>query len=339
MLQACDVPLSDRYDLAMFDLDGVLYVGDRAVPGAAAAVGRARAAGMRVAFVTNNASRPLLAVAERLQRLGIDAGVADVVTSAQAAARVLRERLGPGARVHVLGGSGLIEALRAESLEPAQDYDGVQAIVSGYGPDVLWRDVMQAAVRIRDGLWWVASNADLTIPTDFGLAPGHGVQVRMLEQFSGVTPVIAGKPAPPLLQETIRRVGGHRPLMVGDRLDTDIEGAQQVAVDSLLVLTGVTGLTELVGAPPHRRPTYLAPDLGGLDEAQPDVVVRGDLVACGGWQATARGDRLVVAGTGAVADWWRAVAVAGWRHLDDRGACVDVTGLDPPGRSAPVSAR
>ena len=105
-----------------------------------------------------------------------------------------------------------------------------------------------AAVLIRDGLPYVASNTDGSVPTEFGLAPGHGALVRLISEFAGVEPVVAGKPSRPLLDETIRRVGGERPLMVGDRLDTDIEGAYRIGVDSLLVLTGVTGLEELAAA-------------------------------------------------------------------------------------------
>ena len=139
--------------------------------------------------------------------------------------------------------------------------------MTGYGPDVLWRDVMRAAVRVRDGLPWVASNTDYTIPTAYGVAPGHGVLVQMPQRVLGRRsrwwPASRRRP---LLDETVRRVGGERPLMVGDRLDTDIEGATNAGVDSLLVLTGVTGLAELVAADPEERPTYLAADLAGLLE-------------------------------------------------------------------------
>ena len=147
-------------------------------------------------------------------------------------------------------------------------------MVSGYGPDVLWRDIMRVAVRVRDGLPWMASNADLTIPTAFGTAPGHGVLVGVLRDFSGVEPVVAGKPERPLLDETIRRVGGERPLMVGDRLDTDIDGALNVGCDSLLVMTGVTGLGELVAVPAGHRPTYVAADLGGPARGAPGAGAR-----------------------------------------------------------------
>ena len=196
MLGSSTVPLCEAHDLAMLDLDGVVYVSGRAVAGAPEAIAAARDAGLRVAFVTNNASRPPEAVAEKLVHLGVPAWNEDVVTSAQAAARILAARLPPESRVLMLGAEGLGRALVEEALVPVRSLDEgeVAAVVSGYGPDVLWRDIMRAAVRIRDGLWWVATNTDLTIPTSYGLAPGHGVQVRMLEQFSGVTPEVAGKP-------------------------------------------------------------------------------------------------------------------------------------------------
>ena len=129
----------------------------------------------------------------------------------------------------------------------------MRALCTGYGPEVLWRDIMRAAVLVRDGLPWVASNTDMSIPTDFGIAPGHGVLVDMLSRFSGVTPASGREARATALEETIRRVGGSRPLMVGDRLDTDIEGAHNVGVDSLLVLTGVSGLHDLASALPNRN--------------------------------------------------------------------------------------
>ena len=180
---------------------------------------------------------------------------------------MLSERLGAGARVVVLGGRGLADAVAEAGLVQVGVEDEAEAVVTGYGPDVLWGQIMRAAVRIQDGLWWVASNTDLTFPTTFGVAPGHGVLVETLRRFTGVEPVVAGKPARPLLDETVRRCGGERPLMVGDRLDTDIEGAHAAGVDSLLVMTGVTGLAELVAAGPGLRPTYISADLGGLRRA------------------------------------------------------------------------
>jgi len=323
-------PLDQRYDLAMLDLDGVVYVGPDAVPGAPAHVAAARQAGMRVAFITNNAARTPQTVAEHLRELGVDAEDADVVTSAQAAARLLADRLGEGGRVAVLGAEGLEEAVVEAGLTPVHVEDDADAVVTGYGPEVRWRHIMRAAVRIRDGLWWVASNNDLTIPTAFGVAPGHGVLVETVRRFSGVDPVVAGKPARPLIDETVRRCGGERPLMVGDRLDTDIAGAHASGVDSLLVLTGVTGLRELVAARPEERPTYLSRDLAGLSHEHPVPEVGDETVNLGGWTASLEDGRLHVDGSGETDDWWRVVAVAAWRHLDETGEPVGTSGVEPP---------
>ena len=139
-----------------------------------------------------------------------------------------------------------------------------------------------------------------------------------------------GKPSRPLLDETVRRVGGDRPLMVGDRLDTDIEGAVNAGIDSLLVLTGVTGLPELVAARPGERPTYLSVDLGGLSAAHPEVALREGTATCGGWTAGCDEGRLTVSGAGAADDWWRVAAQAGWAYADASGQHVATDGLQPP---------
>ncbi|TNM50279.1 HAD-IIA family hydrolase [Nocardioides albidus] len=318
----------------MLDLDGVVYIGQEAVAGASAHIEQARDAGMRVAFITNNASRAAAVVAEHLRTLGVPARTPDVVTSAQAAARLLADRFGAGSPVVCLGGPGLHAALEEAGLEPVDAEADAVAAVSGYGPDLRWREIMHVAVRIRDGLPWVASNTDHTIPTTYGVAPGHGVLVEMLERFTGITPQVAGKPARPLLDETIRRVGGRRPLMVGDRLDTDIEGARNAEVDSLLVLTGVTGLAELVAARPQERPTYLAADLGGLTDTHRAPGRDETGWHLGGWSGRVEGGRLVVEQTEAAPaldDWWRVVAVASWEHQDRTGAVPDITAARVPG--------
>ena len=330
MLSSSSSALCDAYDLAMLDLDGVVYVGPDAVPGAAEHLAAAREAGMGVAFITNNASRPPDAVATHLSDLGVPATVDDVVTSAQAAAAVLAERLGKGAPVVLLGGVGLEVALAERGLRAVGVDDEAEAVVSGYGPDVRWGDIMRAAVRIRDGLWWVASNTDGTIPTPFGVAPGHGVLVDTVRRFAGVEPVVAGKPERPLLDETVRRMGGERPLMVGDRLDTDIAGAHRVGVDSLLVLTGVSGLEELVAATPDERPTYVGLDLRALSQPQPAPEQEGGVWVLSDQRAEVVDGALQVTGEGEPADWWRVVAAAGWAWLDETGRAADTNGLAAP---------
>jgi glycerol 3-phosphatase-2 len=234
--------------------------------------------------------------------------------------------------VVVLGAAGLEEALVEAGLTPCRvDADDAVAIVTGYGPDVVWRDIMVAAVRIRKGLAWVASNTDLTLPTADGPAPGHGVLVELLSRFSGVEPSVAGKPRRPLLDETVRRLGGERPLMIGDRLDTDIAGGHEAGVDSLLVLTGVTGLADLVAATPELRPTYLSRDLRGLLDPHPEPPTpAGGVTELGGWQARIDDGRVAIDGDGGADDWWRTVAVAAWDHLDRTGDAPDPGGLVPP---------
>ncbi len=343
MLGSSDQSLWDAYDVAMLDLDGVVYIGRDAVPGAPGHLARAREAGMHLAYVTNNASRPPSRVAAHLRDLGIEVEDDDVVTSAQAAARVLSEQLDDGAAVFLVGGEGLEVALREQGLEPVQDStlpDGSRpaAVVSGFHGDLRWSTVIAGAILVREGLPWVASNTDLTVPTPLGPGPGNGALVGVVARFAEREPVVAGKPEPPLFEETLRRVGGSRPLVVGDRLDTDIEGANRTGYDSLLVMTGVTGLRELVAAGAESRPTYVAADLGALARPQPPVEAGADThdeaddgtVRSGGWTARVQDGRLVVSGEGDVDAWWRVVSVAGWAHLDASGEPADTQDLNPP---------
>ena len=336
MLEPCETPLWDRYDVAMLDLDGVVYIGPDAVPGAPEHLGKASAAGMHLAYVTNNAARPPAVVAEHLVELGIPVDAADVVNSAQAAATMLSEQLSEGSPVFVIGGEGLFVALEEATLRPVQAIDEEPvAVVSGYHPDLAWRTVIDGAILVRRGLPWVATNTDLTVPTPQGPGPGNGVIVDAVARFAEREPVVAGKPKPPLFEETLRRVGGEHPLVVGDRLDTDIEGAVSTGYDSLLVMTGVTGLEQLVRARADRRPTYLSADLAGLGRPHPVPDVDGDRVTLGGWTATVDGDDLRVEGDGETDDWWRVVAVAAWRHLDATDRPVDVDAVTAPSSVAP----
>ncbi|WP_238997771.1 HAD-IIA family hydrolase [Nocardioides limicola] len=334
-LHTCEEPLAARYDLTMLDLDGVVYIGSAAVPGVAGQLARAASLGTRLAYVTNNASRSAQTVAEHLASLGLPAVASQVVTSPQAAARQVLQRFPPGSPVAVLGGPGIAAALLEAGLRPvAVTAAEAVAVVTGYGPEVVWSDVVTAAQRIRQGLAWFAANADLTFPTPQGLAPGHGALVALLADFTGVAPVVAGKPEPALLEEVIHRHGGRRPLMVGDRLDTDILGARRAGVDALLVLTGVTGLAELVAADPAERPTYISTTLAGLGETHPAPVLQGGGWSLGGWFTEVQEGRLTVTGQGPASDWWRCVATASWTWRDRHGRTVDTAGVEPPGTVA-----
>lgn len=321
-LGSCDRPLAQAYDAALYDLDGVLYVGGDVVEHAAASVAAAAGAGMRRAFVTNNASRRPAAVAAHLTELGIPAEAADVVTSAQAAVRMLRERLPAGVQVLVVGTAGLVEEVAAAGFVPTREAGpDVRAVVQGYGPDTGWSQLAEASVALRAGAVWIAANTDSTLPSPRGPLPGNGALVAALQVATGREPLVAGKPAPALHLESVKRVGAQRPLVVGDRLDTDVLGAVRGGADSLLVLTGVADAHAAVMAPTGMRPTYVAWDLRGLLAPQPPAVVTGAQARCDKASALWRDGHLTVEGAGTAA--LRAACALGW-WCADRGRAVDV---------------
>lgn len=326
-LSASEEPLCEAYDVALLDLDGVVYVGDKAVVHAPESLAQAAEHGMHLAYVTNNASRPPWAIAHHLRDLGLN-GVdeSDVVTSAQAAARLVARQVPPSGRVLVVGGDGLIEALEEHGLTPVGSLDEAPvAVVQGFAPDLDWKQLAQGTFAVRAGLPWIASNMDLTFPTPRGGAPGNGSFVRLIAGITGRKPDVAGKPQPPLFEETLLRVGGQRPLVVGDRLDTDILGAELAGLDSLLVLTGVTDLAALVHT--RHRPKYVAVDLRGLLGPQPPVVVRGDNAVCGSVRIHHEFGRVrpqETAGTDAN-ELLRAVVALAWHYLDRGGDALDIS--------------
>jgi glycerol 3-phosphatase-2 len=286
--------LAERFDVALLDLDGVVYVGPDAVPGAPAALAEARNRGMRLAFVTNNAARPPAAVAAHLTELGIAAEPGEVITSAQAAAHYLADRLPAGSPVLVVGTTGLIEALTERGLTPVHSADdNPSAVVQGYSPDLNWQQLAEGAVAIRNGAVWIATNLDPTVPSARGPLPGNGSLVAALRHATGVTPVSTGKPDPTMHRESVERSGARRPIVVGDRLDTDIEGARAVGCASLLVLTGVTTAADLIAAGEGLRPDYVAADLAGLlDSHRAPELLENTAAQCGGWLVRMDGDEL-----------------------------------------------
>jgi HAD superfamily hydrolase (TIGR01450 family) len=317
-----------RYDAGLLDLDGVVYIGPNAVPHAAESLAEARAQGMRLAFVTNNAARTPQEVAQHLTRLGVTAAASEVATSAQAAARLAAGLVPPGSAVLVVGGDALEDALRERGLRPVRSADdGPSAVVQGYHPDVNWRQLAEGTFAVRAGLPWIASNTDLTIPTPRGIAPGNGTLVSVIRLATGAEPLVAGKPELALHRESIDRVESERPLIIGDRLDTDIEGAVRAGTDSLLVLTGVTGAAELLAAPPTRRPTYVATDLRGLLRSHDEVALREGEAVLGSWTARVQAGRLRLSGAGDLVDALRVACVAAWASPGDVDTGEAVTRL------------
>ena len=307
-------PLSEAYDVALLDLDGVVYVGGNAIPGAGQALRKASEEGMRLAYVTNNANRTPAAVAEILTGFGVAATAEDVVTSAQAAARLLAERLPPGAPVLVVGGMGLRVAVRERGLRPVSTAaERPAAVVQGYNPGISYPLLAEGGRAVAAGALFVGTNADRTLPSAHGPQPGNGALLQVITYATGQQPLVAGKPEPPLHEESVARTGARHPLVVGDRLDTDIEAAQRVDADSLLVLTGVTGPAEAVLAPAHQRPTYVAEGLSGLTEPQPEVGSGPGGFLCGGWTARwTDGGELDLSGQGNRIDGLRALCAAAW---------------------------
>lgn len=299
-LSACDKPLYSAYDVALLDLDGVVNRGDQAVPHAIEALSDVRAQGMRLRFVTNNASRTPEQLAERLSGFGIEVAPNEVVTSAQAAARVLHEHLPEGSTVLVVGDEGLWEAVKGVGLEPVRVARPVpDAVVQGYSRSTGWEILAEATVAVREGALWVASNSDLTLPSERGPLPGNGAFVDLIARITGSQPLVAGKPEPALHRESVDQSGARNPLVVGDRLDTDIEGARRAGSDSMLVLTGVSGAADVLRAGPSQRPNYVASDLRGLLEphALPERVDP-DGWRLAEWLVRASADELVLSSVG-----------------------------------------
>ena len=313
--------LAEAYDVLLFDLDGVVYIGGTAIPGAPAALRGAQQAGAHVAYVTNNASRTPAAVAALLAGMGAPVTEADVVTSAQAAARLLADRLPPKSRVLVIGATALSLAVRERGLVPVWTAsDQPAAVVQGFGPGIDYGRLAEGGIAVGAGALFVATNADSTIPTARGTAPGNGSLLQVIEHATGTAPLVAGKPEPPLHRESVIRTGARHPLVIGDRLDTDIEAAYHAGTDSLLVLTGVDNPRTVTLAPPHRRPTYIAETLDALLQPYPDVAVSGAGASCNGWTAAgAEGGPLTLDGGGAAVDGLRALAAAAWAAHDRRG--------------------
>jgi glycerol 3-phosphatase-2 len=328
---------SSVYDVALLDLDGVVYVGPAAVPGVPAALTAARAAGMRLGFVTNNAARTPEEVAAHLTELGVPAEPSDVITSSQAAATVVANLFDRGTPVLAVGGPGVAAALTAAGLTVvASADDEPAAVVQGYGREVGWTQLAEAVVAVRNGARHVATNTDATIPSPRGPLPGNGAMVGVVSAITGQAPLVAGKPDPAMHAECVRRTGARRPLVVGDRLDTDIEGARRAGAASLLVLTGVTDARILLEAVPRHRPDLLAADAGGLLTAHPAVAGHGTIWRCGGWTVRrAEGDDVLVlegtesSGEGDGLDGLRALCVAHWSRHPEDGAPARVVPAGP----------
>ena len=319
----------DGVDVVLADLDGVVYAGPKARPHAVESLNRAGET-RRLGYITNNASRRDASVAAHLRELGLAATRSeDVVTSPQAAMRLLRERVPAGATVLVVGGDGLVfELEKAGYIVTRSADEGPSAVVQGFAPEVGWGQLAEAAYALalpedEGGIPWIATNTDWTIPQARGIAPGNGTLVSAVHTAVGRLAVVAGKPERPIFDEAVDRFGARHPLFIGDRLDTDIAGAQAAGIDSVLVLTGVDRPKHVLAAPTTSRPTYIVGDLRELHEPYPETIVDGDVTTVG--DASVRIDgpdvRILRAGerpvdlvrAGAAAIWATGRAIYGFR--------------------------
>lgn len=266
-------PIEGR-DSLLLDLDGVVYRGANAVPNAVAAINAYAQQGVRVGYITNNASRTDAAVAAQLVGFGLNTVAQDIVTSPQAAAHLLREHLAPGGLVLVVGGDGLVDELQKSGYRVTRSADdNPDAVVQGFSQDVGWTQLAEASFALKREIPWIATNQDWTIPVARGVAPGNGTLVSAVHTAVQKLPIVAGKPETPLFETAIARFGSSAPIMVGDRLDTDIKGARRAGIPSALVLTGIDGPKQLVAASPEERPDFIIEDLRGLSEPYPEIEI------------------------------------------------------------------
>jgi glycerol-1-phosphatase len=318
--------LAQQYDCLLLDLDGTVFRGHALTEGAAESLDKVSG---RKLFVTNNASRNADEVAEHLRDIGLRATADDVVTSAQSAAHLLAAQLAPESRVLVVGTESLGDEITAVGLRPVRLFeDKPHAVVQGHSTQTGWINLAEAALAIRAGALWVATNVDVTLPTERGLLPGNGSMVAALKAATEAEPQVAGKPSPTLMTDALARGDFRTPLVVGDRLNTDIAGANAAGLPSLMVLSGVNSARDAVHAVPEQRATYIGYDLRSLHQEADALAVAPQPA----WRVEAEDTSITVStADNAASDDLsivRAVANAVWAGHGDAEAVVIEAGDD-----------
>jgi HAD superfamily hydrolase (TIGR01450 family) len=281
----------DGVDVVLADLDGVVYAGAGAIAYAVESLNTA-AQSHQVGYITNNASRTATSVSEHLNQLGLTTTTEDIVTSPQAAMPLLAKSVPPGSTILVIGGDGLISECEKNGYRVTfSAEDNPAAVVQGFSPDLGWKNLAEAAFALNarpsadafggtldgegEGIPWIATNMDWTIPVERGVAPGNGTLVSAVHTAVGRLPVVAGKPELPIFQEAARRFSTaehpEQALFIGDRLDTDISGGNKAGMKTALVLTGIDQAKQLLAAPEGSRPTYILGDLRELSKPYPEI--------------------------------------------------------------------
>ena len=337
--------LYTNFDAALLDLDGTAYSGKLPIEHAATAAEEAREAGLKIGFVTNNASRTPLTVAEQLKELGFKAEPKDIMTSAMDVIAVMSEHLDEGASVYVVGGEGLRQALCEAGYVLVDSADEEPAaVVQGFDASVTWAQLTEAAFALQRGAQYFATNLDATLPQERGFALGNGALVRAVSYATRKRPVAAGKPEPGIYQRAAELLDSENPIAVGDRLETDILGAVAAGIPALHVLTGVHDARAVICAPRGQRPSYLAMDMRGLLEEHPSPKHHADGTWTCGVSQVARlrrdghltlDDVELREGAVITIDSYRALAAAAWDSSSDLDVvCPTVTVVandDPSG--------
>ncbi|MBE4716845.1 HAD-IIA family hydrolase [Pseudarthrobacter sp. AB1] len=313
-----EVPLISLFDALLADLDGVVYAGQHAIPGAVDSLRQLEGLGIGLGYVTNNASRTPAQVAAHLRELGAPADDEQVVSSSQAAAELLASLVAPGARVLITGSPALAQEIELVGLTPvySQDENPV-AVVQGFNPGIGWKDLAEASFVVSAGALWIATNTDMSIPQARGMAPGNGTLVAAVAAATGQTPRVAGKPEAPLFHAAAKRLAADRPLVVGDRLDTDILGGNNAGFATVAVLTGVDTTPSILAARTAERPDYIINSLSDLHRPYPAVDNTDGTYRCGAATARVCGDTVQISGSESDLDSWRAACAAWWTAVPD----------------------
>lgn len=257
--------LIEGYDALFADLDGVVYEGGKAIEHAVETLGALGTKGLQIGYVTNNSSRKPQTIADQISGYGLTVTADQVVSSGQTGVELLKTLVPAGSKVLVVGGEGLRTYTEAGGFVLVEDSSqNPAAVIQGFSPDVSWKNLAEAAYSIQKGAKWVATNQDWTIPQERGIAPGNGTLVSAVHTAVGQLPLVAGKPEVAIFETAKQRFGSKRPLFVGDRIDTDILGANRSGIDSVLVLTGISKPKELLATKEDSHPTFVISDLREL---------------------------------------------------------------------------
>jgi HAD superfamily hydrolase (TIGR01450 family) len=265
------VPLSAlvrRYDQLILDLDGCIYVGDEALPGAVEAVDSLRGAGKRVVFATNDPRHATEDYVAKLWGIGLQASLADVVTVGGAVQHLLAETR-RGQTAFVVGAEPLVRHVADAGLRVLNGTDlasRAAVVVVGGTEQLTYDDLRHACLALRRGADFIATGRDPTYPQPDGLWPGTGAIVAAVEYATDREASIVGKPEPQLFLTALDRLGGGRTLVVGDRLDSDVAAAERAGLDAALVLSGGTTALEAASAREAPKPVAVAESLAVLVE-------------------------------------------------------------------------